>query len=114
MSALSGIMEPHLFTIRRYDYGAKDALGRKSRTLLSETTSAGLLAQKTTVEGQTFVVDRCVATMPSGTDLRVDDEVEARGLLYVVDGTPDAVSVPGYASVGIVTAVLKYVGPVIS
>jgi hypothetical protein len=116
MSLLDAVFEPDLFTIRRFTYGEKDALGRKARTLAAETPSDGLLEQIDsgygTHEGETFVVTKYRATMPAGTDVRVDDEVESRGLRYTVTGSPAAVSVPGYPSVGIVTAVLQYVGPV--
>lgn len=106
------IFEKDLFTIRRYGPGGKSPLGKPTRILLSETPADGLLDQTGTVEGEAFVVDKMRATMPIGTDLRADDEVEARGDLYTVEGRPFAVGVPGFVSIGVVTAVLQYVGPV--
>lgn len=113
---LDAVLEPDLFTIRRFTYGAKDALGRKARTLVSETPSNGLIEQVDAVNGTTeteaFVVSKYRATMPVGTDVRPDDEVACRGRIYTVLGSPASVSVPGYSSVGIVTVNLQYVGPV--
>ena len=109
---LDAVFEKDLFTIRRYGPGARDALGRVVPTLLSTTTVNGLLQLSGSLEGEAFVVDRFRATMPIGTDLRAADEVLARGSVYTVEGTPFEAHPPGVKSIGIVTAVLKYVGPV--
>lgn len=106
------VFERDLFTIRRYGVGPKDALGRPTKVLQSETTVSGLLSLTGTVEGEAFVVDLFRATMPVGTDLRPADEVLSQGKVYTVQGTPFSVHAPGSKSVGVVTAVLKYVGPV--
>lgn len=106
------IFEDDLFTIRRYETNGRDSLGRPARSVASETTVDGLLRQTGTVEGEAYVADRLVATMPIGTDLRPDDEVVCRGRLYEVDGSPTTSVVPGMSTVGIVTAALTYVGPV--
>lgn len=112
MGVFSAIFDRDLFTIRRYGVGPKDALGRPTRALLSTTTVDGLLGLTGTVEGEAFVVDLFRATMPIGTDLRAADEVESLGKVYTVQGTPLSVHAPGAPSVGVITAVLKYVGPV--
>ncbi len=112
MGAFDALFTKGLFTIRRYGPGAKDSLGRTTRTLLSETTVNGLLQPTGTLEGEAFVVDRFRSVMPIGTDLHVSDEVYAEGKKYTVEGTPFEASAPGAKSVGVVTAILKYVGTV--
>lgn len=107
---LDAIFEPNLFTIRRYGVGPKDPLGKPTRVLLSTVTANGILQQTGTAEGEAFVVDKFRSTMPIGTDLRVADEVECKGKLYTVEGTPFSTTVPRTPSIGIVTAVLKFVG----
>jgi hypothetical protein len=112
MSVFGILFEDDLFLIKRYGPGVKDALGRTTRALLSSTLADGLLAQTGTAEGEAFVVDEFRATMPLGTDLRASDEVESGGKLYTVKGSPFSSHAPGMKSVGVVTAILKYVGPV--
>lgn len=111
MGAFDAIMEPGLFLIRRYGPEKKDALGRITRPLLSETRVNGLLDPSGTAEGEAFVVDQFRATLPLGTDLRPSDEVVARGKTYTVEGTPFDAVVPR-TQIGVMQAVLKYVGRV--
>jgi len=106
------LLEPDLFLIRRFGASTKDSLGRTTRTLLSETPADGLLIQTGSLEGEAYVVDEFRATLPLRADLRADDEVVSRGKRYTVKGTPFAATVPRMPSVGVLTAVLKYVGPV--
>lgn len=111
---LDAVFEKGLFQIRRPGATTgRDALGRptKSATSWGEPVN-GILSQSGTAEGEAFVVNLFRATMPLGTDLREDDEVLARGLVYTVEGTPFSASPPGVKDIGIVTAVLKYVGPI--
>lgn len=112
MGAFDSLFTKGLFKIRRYGPGAKDTLGRPTRTLLSEATVNGLLQPTGTLEGEAFVVDRFRSIMPLGTDLRPADEVIAEGRVYTVEGSPFSTSAPGAKSVGVITAVLKYIGPV--
>lgn len=113
MSVFSAVFDADLFIIKRYGPGTKDALGRTTRQLVyTSPPLEGRLDLTGTVEGETFVVDKFRSTMPAGTDLRSGDEVEAEGKTYTVEGTPLYAHVPGMRSIGVVTAVLKYVGPV--
>ena len=113
MGVFSAVFEPDLFTIKRYGPGPKDALGRPTRVLVSTSEPIdGRLDLTGTVEGEAFVVDKFRSTMPIGTDLRAADDVESEGKIYTVEGTPFAITAPGSKSIGVVTAVLKYVGPV--
>jgi hypothetical protein len=112
VGVFSAVFEPSLFLIKRYTAGPKDALGRPTRVLASSTPADGRLDLSGSVEGEAFVVDQFRATMTLGTDLRSGDEVEARGLTYTVEGSPAVITAPGSKTVGVVTAVLKYVGPV--
>jgi hypothetical protein len=81
--------------------------------VLSSTVVNGILRPTGTVEGEAFVVDEFQATMPLGTDLRAGDEVLAKGRRFTVEGTPFDAVVPR-TRIGVVTARLKYVGPVTS
>lgn len=112
MSVFDILFEADLFVIRRYGPGPKDALGRITKIVVSSTVVDGLLSQTGTAEGEAFVVDEFRATMPLGTDLRPSDEVESDGKVFTVKGTPFSATVPGMKTVGVVTATLKYVGPV--
>lgn len=114
MGAFDALFTKGLFKIRRYGTGPKDSLGRTTRVLTSETTVNGLLQPTGTLEGEAFVVDRFRAVMPIGTDLQLTDEVIADGKKYTVEGTPFEASAPGAKSIGVISAVLKYVGPVTS
>jgi hypothetical protein len=115
MSAFSAVFDPGLFVIKRYGVGAKDALGRPTRVLTSTSEPVdGLLSLTGTVEGEAYEVNKFRATLPLGTDLRSADEVVAEGEVYTVEGKPAEFHAPGSRSVGVVTAVLKYVGPVTS
>ena len=111
MGAFDALMEPGLFLVRRYGPSTKNALGQITKTLLSETRVNGLLDPTGTAEGEAFVVDMFRATLPLGTDLRPADEVVARGKTYTVEGTPFDAVVPR-TQIGVMQAVLKYVGPV--
>ncbi len=111
MGAFDSLMEPGLFLVRRYGPERKDALGRITKPVLTETRVNGLLRPTGTVEGEAFVVDQFKATFPLGTDLRAADEVIARGVVYTVEGTPFEAIVPR-TEIGVLTADLKYVGPV--
>ncbi len=51
MGAFDALFNKGFFTIRRYGPGAKDSLGRPTRTVLSETTVNGLLQPTGTLEG---------------------------------------------------------------
>jgi hypothetical protein len=104
-------MEPGLIVIVRSTITGKDALGRPTVTTTRSAPVNGLLRATGTVEGEAFVVDEYVATLPLGTDLRAADKVEARGLVYTVQGSPFATTIPR-TSIGVLTARLKYVGPV--
>lgn len=112
MGAFDALFTKGLFTIRRATSGAKDAYGRPAQTVSDVATVPGILQPTGTLEGEAFVVDRFRAIMPLNTDLRVGDEVVADGRVYTVEGTPFESQAPGSKSVGITTAVLKYVGPV--
>lgn len=115
MSAYSAIFEKRLFTIRRKGAtSARDPLGRPTAAFGDVATVDGILQPTGTLEGEAFVVDRFRSIMPVGTDLRAADQVVARGDVYTVEGTPFEASPPGMRSAGIVTAVLRYVGPVTS
>ncbi len=111
MGAFDALMEPGLFLVRRYGPAKKDALGRLTKPLLSETRVNGLLRPTGTEEGEAFVVDQFKATFPLGTDLRAADEVVSRGVVYTVEGTPFEAIVPR-TRIGVLSAVLKSVGPV--
>lgn len=111
MGLFSAIFTKGLFTVRRYGPGPKDPLGKPTRVVVSETVVDGILAQTDSIEGEAFVVDKLRATMPLGTDLRPADEVLARGLVYKVEGTPVESVIPT-TKIGVVQAVLEYVGPV--
>ena len=110
----SALFERGLFTIRRATPGGRDALGRPVLTETAVATVDGLLQQTGTAEGEAFVVDKFRALMPIGTDLRAKDKVLARGAVYTVEGTPFTAHAPGAPTVGVVTAILQYVGPVTS
>lgn len=113
MGAFDALMEPGLFVIRRHTVSGKDALGRPTTTVTPSAPVAGILRPTGTVEGEAFVVDEYAATLPLGTDLRADDEVEARGAVYTVEGTPFPTAIPR-TKIGVLTARLKYIGPVTS
>lgn len=112
MSAFAALFERDLFQIAR-DTGTttRDANGRLVKTLTVVSTVDGLLQPTGTLEGEAFVVDRFRAIMPLGTDLRAADEVRSRGRVYTVEGTPFEARPPRSKRVGVLTAVLKYVGP---
>ncbi len=112
MGAFDALFTKGLFTIRRYGASTKDALGRTTRVVESEVQVNGLLQPTGTLEGEAFVVDRFRAVMPIGTDIHVSDEVYAEGKKYTVEGTPFEASAPGAKSIGVGTAILKYVGSV--
>lgn len=109
MSAFDALMEPNLFVLRRGTDGARDALGRPTKSVRKSAPVNGLLRQTGTVEGEAFVVNEFVATFPLGTPLRETDEVEARGAVYTVEGTPVVAIIPR-TQIGVLTARLKYVG----
>ncbi len=111
MGAFDALMEQGLFLVRRYGPPKKDALGRITKPLLSETRVNGLIRPTGTDEGEAFVIDLFKATFPLGTDLRAADEVVARDVVYTVEGTPFEAVVPR-TQIGVLTAVLKAVGPV--
>lgn len=114
MGTFSPVMEPGLFRIFRATVTGKDSLNRPvvSMAALPGDRIEGLLQQTGTVEGEAYVVDKFRAIMPINADLRTSDEVEARGDRYKVEGTPFIATVPRMPNVGVLTAVLKYVGPV--
>ncbi|MBP2323357.1 hypothetical protein JOF56_003742 [Kibdelosporangium banguiense] len=109
--SFKALFEQNLFKVRRYGPGPKDPLGKPTRVVLSETTVDGILQQTGSVEGEAFVVNEFRATMPLGTDLRPADDVVSKGHVYTVEGKPFAAVVPK-TKIGVVTAILKYVGPV--
>ena len=111
MGAFDILFEKNLFKIKRYGPGARDPLGKPTETLLSETLADGILMQTGSDEGETFVVDEFRAVMSIDTDLRAKDRVEVRGDLFTVEGRPFSARAPGSRSIGVVTAILKYVGP---
>lgn len=111
MGAFDALFERNLFVIRRHTAGGEDALGRPTQTVSLSDPVDGILRPTGSVEGEAFVVDQYKATFPLGTDLRAADEVEARGAVYTVEGTPFATVVPR-TNVGVLGAVLQYVGPV--
>ncbi len=113
MGAFDALMEPDLIVIRRPTTGGRDALGRPTKTMKKSEPVNGILRQTGTVEGEAFVVDEFVLTLPLGTDLKPDDEIEARGRVYTVEGSPVEAIVPR-TKIGVLTARLKYVGPVTS
>lgn len=111
MGAFDILFESDLFKIIRYGPGARDPLGKPTQTVISETLADGILTQTGSEEGETFVVDEFRAVMPVDTDLRAKDRVECRGDLFTVEGRPFTARAPGSRSIGVVTAILKYVGP---
>lgn len=111
MGAFDALMEPGLFTRLRRETTGEDALGRPVTLVTRSDPINGLLRPTGTVEGEAFVVDEYAATLPLGTDLRADDELEARGAVYTVQGSPFAAVVPR-TQTGVLTARLQYVGPV--
>ena len=111
MGAFDAIMEPGLFLVRRYKAGPKDPYGKPTKIIDTEVRVNGLLNPTGSAEGEAFVVDRFRATLPLGTDLRPTDEIIARGKTYSVEGTPFEAVVPR-TRIGVLQAVLKYVGTV--
>lgn len=112
MGAFDALFTRNLFVIKRPGaVTGRDPLGRPIKgTSVSEPID-GILRQTGTEEGEAFVVDQFKATFPLGTDLRVNDTVEAQGAVYTVEGSPFETVVPR-TRIGVLTAVLKYVGPV--
>jgi len=121
MGAFDALMEPNLFTIRRYGAGKKDAYGKATKTLLSEVRVNGLLSPASasgtstsgtgSAEGEAFIVNMFRATIPLGTDLLATDEIVSKGKTYSVEGTPFEAVVPR-TRIGVLQALLKYVGEV--
>lgn len=111
MSVFSAVFERGLFTIQRSTPGAKDALGRPTTTWRDVATVDGLLVPSGSAEGEAFVVDKFRAIVDYGTDLRAADRLLARGAVYTVEGTPFSSNAP-HTTIGVVQAVVKYVGPV--
>lgn len=112
MSVFAAVFEKGLFQIQRSVPGVRDALGRPTSVFGTVATVDGILQPTGTLEGEAFVVDQFRAIMPLGTDLRPADRVLSGGRVYTVQGTPFEARPPGSKSIGIVTATLKYTGPV--